>query len=665
MGNKRKGRAAKRRTAARRDQGTALPDPGLQEQRAFIDSERSSLSEDSAVEDYLRNVYGADNGPVGASRELLPLGQLFPSLRGFDAGPQGLSASSSDGYISESLCVDEESGSEGVTEPWFELDSFVLARSPENLSVLESVAEFATSSDQCCNPHVVPVASLRELLGTWELGQRLRFETALVFRGDNFRGPCVSCSRDEIRAQDDADVTKVLLEVVTRFTTNRLPSAICLLDSEEQRIRCAVQTVIAFLAAAPPPDERLLFPLASPRKEVGIVRKLASILRCNIQRPESGGGLYIYGSSFRELPRRFAANLAESIIRCTWDDVTGIDTNVMLANSALLPAPVGSSEATARRVACSILAAFGDQERQETYTLPSAWWAELLQGAFTGSFGIACTAKDTTLDVRYTLPCPTVYTPSLNAVTAHVERTIMQGLADRRVEKRVAALQKGVQQQSLAAASKTAAVESFPLPRDSLRDRARSSVETRASKSKGNSRLREDFLAHTRELIDWLDDQPRAGEKLTLQPCRHAFNDALCKLGAALHVQCGKIKSGSTWVSVFHGPWHAARQRSRVEVEGLAIRLFDGITGKGKKAKSKTKTRRAAAASAQMSKAAAAEEQQQRILRAAPLNASNRGFQILVGSLGHRAGAGLGANEDGPVAPVLPTFNHGRRGIGS
>lgn len=686
MGTKRKGRAAKRRTSIRMREDAVPPITSQLERRAIVDSDNASLSGDSAVDDYVSNVYGG-GGSSAEGREMLPLEELFPSLRNVSVGPDlsnGLLASSSEDEFSD----DASDGSEEDLEcaaTWYEIDSFVLL--PESqasvvrevshaLNQLASVAGESMTDFATGESNAVPVRSLRCLLAMWDLAERLSLQVSLRFAGGGFENPEVTCARSEVISDEAIDVPKHIAEVVTAFTRNRRPSTSCFLDSEEQRLRSNIDSFVDFVFRCAPTDTITFSGISSSTAAMTIA--LANIFACRTEKPSSGdsgliGGLVVYGSSLGYWPKRVAANLAEVFIRRSWDDAGDVNATVLLANHSLLPPRVGSAESAARAVAGTILTDWKnsgsspDKGKDQFHTAPSEQWRGILQRAFSESFGIACEAwrddyyRGLAVKVSFSRHA-TPGNAEVKALTAHVDRTIAQGVADMRAERHAAQLKKLASQKVLDASARSAAAETFPLPRDALRPRVRSTREK--SNSKGNTHLREDYLAHARELTTWLEQAPEAGDKLTLQPCRHGLSDALCKLGAALGVQSSKVKQGGVWVSVFYGPLRAPLRRSRVEVEGLALGLFDG-GGKGKKKKSKVKTGRAAAASAQQSKAAAAVEQQQRLLRAAPLDATNRGYQILVGAMGHQVGAGLGVNEDGPVAPVLPAFNHGRRGIGS
>jgi G-patch domain len=658
MGSKRKGRPAKLRTRLRQQNAPAGAPGVLQHRVAVIDSDNSDASSDSAVNDYVANVYG--EGAV--NEQMVPLEELFPSLLRVDGRP-GLLTSSEGDSLSDDVACDS-----GDDECWFKMDPFVLP--PDSQVKVETAHALSRAlGDARSGRGVVPVTTLRGCLAVFEVSSRLGLSASL----DSASPPQVLVFRRSSEggaASRDADVQAELVvgSVLDSVFANRRPSAVCSLDSAEQQARHLVETALGFLQSSPGPDSRVVLQARADSKVV--VTQLANILGCVTSASDAGGQdceVSVFGRSAGvELPRQAVLSIGECLVRRhVWDDVRGIPAAALLASRQTLPACVGSAESRARSVSCQIIQAWasgadGQRRQPLTFHLPTLRWSEIVATSFADSFDIACeVAADGSVRVGLADSSPP-RPAQVRVLTAHVDATMRhfaaEGMADAREEggaKRAAAA-------AAAAAGRTAAANAFPLPRAGRRH---SSVTGKPGKSgaKGNKRMLEDFLATVRELADWLDLAPGPGESLTLQPCRAIVADALCQLGTAIGCNYEKVKVGKAWMCVFQGS--SQGPPPRVEVEGKAMHIYESVCGKGKWKKKRSKSERAAAV--QSAKAADQERLRQQQLSAAPLNETNRGYQILVGSLGHQVGTGLGANGHGRTTPVLLAFNSGRRGIGS
>lgn len=175
-----------------------------------MDSDDASVdSDDAAVADYARNVYGEDGANDAA---MLPLEELFRSLKNLTAGVEDpLHGSSGD-----------EEGDDSDANDCSRSDPFVLERgSRERVveRVRQALSEVASQRPRACevladghartlekpaeSDVVVSVVDLRSLLSVWELAQRLGVRTRFgLERECDHAGPQVTCGRVDAAARD-------------------------------------------------------------------------------------------------------------------------------------------------------------------------------------------------------------------------------------------------------------------------------------------------------------------------------------------------------------------------------------------------------------------------------------------------------------------------------
>lgn len=683
---KRKGRAAKRRTAARRQDGgpsQAMPDPITR--AAVVDSDASDGSSvDSAEADYITSVYGA-SAPQGEGGGLLDIEELFPSLGNVDLGYGLLGHSSSDLCTSSSsdgsfVDCQEEGGSTVLA--WYAQHSFSSLKSNElekaaAIDCLEPMVRFVveTAPGNFERHASLTVENIQLCIAVFEVAQAFCLQACLTPPDI-----AVAARHGHVRFNRDmgkesvvvgfGEARKTVETIVSSVYENRCPAVAWPPNSREANVRSVVEQLFRLLAGEPSPG--MNGSLRFDQKDDltwSVLSKLGHILSTNVVFRGENGTVEMprCGDRVAEVHRTFIANVLESVVQfVVWDDMTGLslcDRTLMRS----VPARIGTDESLARSVVCRVFNTWADESMPRVdepllYSVPGAWKG-LLVGGLEGSFGIRCAATEGRHEISVRFPSSPPLEREIRVLGAHVHSLFDFAAREPKPRmlprSRAASAYSGVQAGS-SVQPKRARMNAEKFENDmndkkggkkgkkGKNEKKGKNGKKERKGQKGKNRLRGEYSSLLNELIEFLAASPPTKDSIALSSGRREFNACFAHIANQWGYPSKSSKSErGAHIFICNGlDGHAAPSLRDMAAAGWQV--FDSQILKKKKRQPTGQP---------------TWQVQPCILEAAPLDERNRGFQILAG-MGHDSSIGLGAANQGIVEPVKVEMAVGRRGLG-